>query len=245
MQLLITPEDLPGADLATDVRLSAGRGWLPLVREALATLGDLNIMAIREDAGALVIDTTRCSETQRVRLAEIRAASLHVCELCGLPGELIFEGLMDGRPAGWHRTRCAVHRDWRTHPPFPPGQSRGLLDRETDAAAHRFLSLIADRYDIAGALLYGSRTRGTHRPDSDLDLAVILRGEPQRVLPTALEMAGAAYEILLETGINVAPLPIWLDEWARPERHRNPALLYRIAAEGIPVQIELGSGGKP
>ncbi|MBV2133258.1 DUF2384 domain-containing protein [Pseudomonas sp. MAP12] len=117
MPLLITRADLPGANLAADVRLSAGRGWLPLVREALADLSDLKILAIREDAGALVIDTTRGSAAQRVRLAEIRAASLHVCELCGRRGELIYEGLKDGRPAGWHRTRCVAHREWRTCPP--------------------------------------------------------------------------------------------------------------------------------
>lgn len=117
MSFLITPADLPGAGLVADVRLSVGRGWLPLVREALAELGDLKILAIREDAGALVIDTTRGSAAQRVRLAEIREASLHLCELCGLPGELVYEGTKDGRPAGWHRTRCVEHRDWRTCPP--------------------------------------------------------------------------------------------------------------------------------
>lgn len=245
MSFLITAADLPGANLATDARLSAGRGWLPLVREALADLEGLKILAVREDAGALIIDTTRCSAAQRVRLAEIRAASLHVCELCGLPGELVYEGTKDGHPAGWHRTRCVAHRDWRICPPFPPGQSRGQLDSENEAAARRFLSLIADRYDIAGALLYGSRARGTHRPDSDADLAVILRGEPQRVLPTTLEMSDVAYDVLLETGINISPLPVWLDEWMRPETHSNPALLRNIAAEGIPVQIDRGSGGKP
>ncbi len=117
------------------------------------------------------------------------------------------------------------------------------LDSDTEVAVRRFLTLIADRYDIAGALLYGSRARGTHHSDSDADLAVILRDEPQRVLPTALEMSDAAYEVLLETGINVAPLPVWLDEWTRPETHRNPALLRQIAAEGIPVATEPGSSG--
>lgn len=59
MSFLITPADLPGADLATDVRLSVGRGWLPLVHEALADQEGLKILAVREDAGALVINTTR------------------------------------------------------------------------------------------------------------------------------------------------------------------------------------------
>ena len=131
MSFLITPADLPGANLAANVRLSAGRGWLSLVREALADLEGLKIRAIREDAGALVIHTTRCSDAQRERLAEIRAASLHVCELCGLPGELVYEGLRNDHPAGWHRTRCVSHRDWRTCPPFPPAQA-------SEVAARRF-----------------------------------------------------------------------------------------------------------
>jgi len=121
--LLITPSDLPEANLAPAARLSAGRGWLPLVLEALADLDSLPIRAIREDGGALVIETSRGTEAQRERLAAIRAASLHVCELCGEPGELVYEGLRDGRPAGWHRTRCVAHRNWRTSPPFPPEQS--------------------------------------------------------------------------------------------------------------------------
>jgi hypothetical protein len=42
-----------------------------------------------------------------------------------------------------------------------------------------------------------------------------------------------AYDVLLETGINVAPLPIWLDEWNHPENYSNPALLHNIAKEGV------------
>lgn len=245
MGLLITRADLPGAGLAADVRLSAGRGWLPLILEALDDLEGLRIQAIREEAGALVIDTHRPSAAQRERLAEVHAASLYVCELCGQAGELVYEVDKDGRPVGWHRTRCPAHRDWRTCAPFPPGQARGLLDSETEATARRFLGLIADRYEIAGALLYGSRARGTHRPDSDADLAVILRGEHQHFLSAKLAMADVAFDVLLETGIRVSPLPIWLDEWKHPENHSNPALLRTIATEGIPVQTEQGNGGKP
>ncbi len=82
-------------------------------------------------------------------------------------------------------------------------------------------------------LLDGSRARGTHRPDSDADVAVLLRGEHRRLLPTALAMADVAYDVLLETGINIAPLPIWMDEWEHPETYSNPALLRNIAREGV------------
>lgn len=107
------------------------------------------------------------------------------------------------------------------------------IDHDTDEAVRCFLGLIADRYDIAGAILYGSRARGTHRPDSDADLAVLLRGEHQRFMTTKLAMADVAYDVLLETGINISPLPIWLDEWEHPEGYSNPALLRNIDREGI------------
>lgn len=70
------------------------------MRDALTDLDDLKILAIREDAGALVIDTIRGSEAQREHLAAIRVASLHVCVLCDHLGELVFGGMKDGCPAG-------------------------------------------------------------------------------------------------------------------------------------------------
>ncbi|GAA4011473.1 hypothetical protein GCM10022212_00700 [Actimicrobium antarcticum] len=109
----------------------------------------------------------------------------------------------------------------------------GRIDRTTEKAVRRFLSMIVNRYAIAGSLIYGSRARGTHRPDSDADVAVLLTGEHKRLLPTTLAMADAAYDVLLETGITISPLPVWMDEWEHPERFSNPALLLNIAREGI------------
>ena len=86
---------------------------------------------------------------------------------------------------------------------------------------------------MAGAIIYGSRARGTHRPDSDADVVIILNGERQRVLTTTLAMADVAYDVLLDTGINISPLPVWLDEWEHPETYTNPALLHNIAREGV------------
>jgi predicted nucleotidyltransferase len=86
---------------------------------------------------------------------------------------------------------------------------------------------------MAEAIVYGSRARGTHRSDSDADVAVLLRGEPQRLLDTKLDMATTAFDVMLDTGILVSPLPIWLVEWDHPEDYSNPALLRNIDREGI------------
>lgn len=108
-----------------------------------------------------------------------------------------------------------------------------LLDSDTTRATSLFVKLIASQYDMAEAILFGSRARQTHRPDSDADVAILLRGAHQRFLPTKLAMADVAFDVLLETGINISPLPVWVDEWEHPETYSNPLLLKNIANEGV------------
>lgn len=110
---------------------------------------------------------------------------------------------------------------------------RKFIDPDTERAARLFIKRLAGQYDVAGAILFGSRARRTHRLDSDADVAVLLRGEHQRFLPTKLDMADVAFDVLLETGINISPLPVWVDEWDHPETYSNPRLLQNIAAEGV------------
>jgi len=107
------------------------------------------------------------------------------------------------------------------------------IDPATQRALCLFLEQVRTTYDVAGAFLFGSRARQTHHPDSDADVAVLLRGEHQRFLPTKLAMADIALDVLLETGIDISPLPVWLDEWEHPETWSNPRLLENIASEGI------------
>jgi len=107
------------------------------------------------------------------------------------------------------------------------------IDAETLNAAHAFLEMVAARYDMAGAFLFGSRARKSHRPDSDADVAVLLHGQPGKFVATKLAMADLAYDVLLDTGIRIQPLPIWEDEWEHPEAYSNPRLLQNIGREGI------------
>lgn len=97
----------------------------------------------------------------------------------------------------------------------------------------QFVALIADRFGVADAVLYGGRARSSHQPDSDADLAVLLSGPRLRLLPTTMAMADLAFGVLLETGINISPLPLWLDEWEHPGSHSNQELLRNIARDGI------------
>jgi len=111
-----------------------------------------------------------------------------------------------------------------------------MLDPDTERAARAFLAKAARQYDVAGAILFGSRARGDFRSGSDADVAVLLRGAPGEFVPTKLAMADLAYDVLLETGIRIQPLPVWEDEWAHPETYSNPRLLHNIQLEGVRLQ---------
>lgn len=107
------------------------------------------------------------------------------------------------------------------------------IDSETANAARAFVAKVARDFDFAGAILFGSRARKSHRPDSDADVAVLLRGRPGKFVATKLAMADLAYDVLLETGIRIQPLPIWEEEWAHPDAYSNPRLLRNIEREGV------------
>lgn len=107
------------------------------------------------------------------------------------------------------------------------------IDSETAAATRAFIGKVARRFDLAGAILFGSRARKSHRPDSDADVAVLLHGRPGKFVATKLAMADLAYEVLLTTGIRIQPLPIWEVEWDHPEAYSNPRLLHNIERDGI------------
>ena len=107
------------------------------------------------------------------------------------------------------------------------------IDTQTEQAIRFFVRQVAGQYDLVGAILFGSRARKSHRPDSDADIAVLLHGRAGKFVATKLAMADIAYDVLLDTGIRIQPLPIWEDEWAHPETYSNPSLLHNIGREGI------------
>jgi uncharacterized protein len=101
--------------------------------------------------------------------------------------------------------------------------------------AQDFVKRVSRRHAVKAALLFGSRARGTHGADSDVDIAVLLQGNGGKLTEISLDMADAAYEVLLETGIYIQPLPIWEDEWEHPDTHSNPRLLENIKRDGRPL----------
>jgi uncharacterized protein len=114
--------------------------------------------------------------------------------------------------------------------PRLPGRT---IDASTDHAARRFLARAENTVSIATAILYGSRARGDHQPDSDADLALILRGDGASRSSVIKAMAAISFHILLETGIMVEAFPLFETEVERPSQFSNPTLIANILRDGI------------
>lgn len=64
----------------------------------------------------------------------------------------------------------------------------------------------------ATAILYGSEARGDARPDSDIDVLILLEGE-KRDLRREEEVSGALYDIELKTGVLISPMIMLRSQW--------------------------------
>jgi predicted nucleotidyltransferase len=113
------------------------------------------------------------------------------------------------------------------------GNAMLKIDEVTKRTGEAFVAIISSKYDLAGAVLFGSRARHTHSQDSDADIAVVLHGVNGDRTETAIAMAGIAFDVMMETGVLVDALPLWEEEFEHPEKFSNPELIANIRREGI------------
>ena len=94
---------------------------------------------------------------------------------------------------------------------------------------------------VSRLILYGSHARDDFHPDSDVDLAVVLAGEPpeENAGSEALRLTHALTDADVasfdETHILVAPVVLWESDLLRPEKHRRPSFYRNILADGIRI----------
>ena len=60
-------------------------------------------------------------------------------------------------------------------------KERPALDAATAGAVRSFLSRLKGDYAPVDVLVFGSRARGDHHDESDIDVAVILEGTPGEI----------------------------------------------------------------
>ncbi len=83
---------------------------------------------------------------------------------------------------------------------------------------------------LVGVYLFGSYSRGDYEAGSDVDVAVILRGQVN--VPKEIDRIGAIVsELSLRYGVTISILPLSETWW----RERSSPLLENLRQEGVPV----------
>lgn len=107
------------------------------------------------------------------------------------------------------------------------------FDPQTHAALAAFRRGVEHLYGdrLEAIILFGSRARGDSRDDSDVDLAVVLKGQADDPLAEADRIMDAVFVPSMDAGRVIQPLVLSDREFARKE---SP-VLRSVRAEGKPI----------
>ena len=81
-------------------------------------------------------------------------------------------------------------------------------------------------------VLFGSRARGDHRPDSDADVAVVLEDGDWRFWAEKMHLADLTYDPMMEFGLRIQPWPIDVRGWQCPSLAQSPRLVEAMKRDG-------------
>ena len=83
--------------------------------------------------------------------------------------------------------------------------------------------------------VFGSRARGDADPDSDLDLAIILKDGTWDTFDEKMRLTDLAYDALLATGLYIQSWPISYSAWVSNDRAALPLFVLGARRDARPV----------
>lgn len=100
-------------------------------------------------------------------------------------------------------------------------------------AVRDFVAQVSQKYadNYRGSFLYGSQARGTADKDSDVDILVLLQEADHWSKRAIIDIA---YDEYLETGVDISPLVMSVDEYERQKRI-GIQLIAEIERDMIPL----------
>ena len=115
---------------------------------------------------------------------------------------------------------------------------RPPTDAEVAQALARFATEVERHYRdrLKGLYLFGSRARGDHTPESDADVAVILRDGDWVSSDEKRTLGDFAYDRLLDSGAMIQGWPVPESSWLVPESDRNPVLIRAMRRDATDLQ---------
>ena len=126
----------------------------------------------------------------------------------------------------------------RRHRPRPDE-----LDARTQEAVRAFLSRLdaASLPPISRVLLYGSRARGDHMDDSDVDIVLVFAGtrpdydKQEAVWRVVEDLRWNAYADLKKPRVEITSFAYWQEEFDEPDKRFNPDFFRNVLADGIDI----------
>lgn len=100
-----------------------------------------------------------------------------------------------------------------------PGEKQSIHT----SALHDFVSQVSLKYadNYCGSILYGSLARGTARPDSDVDVLVLLQTVNHWSKRAIIDLA---YDEYLATGVEISPLVMSVAEYEHQKKIGIPLI---------------------
>lgn len=122
-----------------------------------------------------------------------------------------------------------------------------LIGKQDIWAICRKLPDLFVNYDVVAVVLFGSRARGDHKIDSDIDIAVIMRGcSPwsDYAITLTRQFSNITYPIELDTGLALHAMAVPIEYMCEPHLSKNPDFYENIKREGL-IFWELGESLDP
>ena len=122
-----------------------------------------------------------------------------------------------------------------------------LLDRRSaipvrfEEAIHAVIDRTREFNKITLAVIYGLlpwENDSDSLEDAEVQLALILDDDVTDFVATKLELTKTAYDVLIETGVEVAPFPVPVTHWYLPSKAANPALIEEIRKHGLRINLD-------
>jgi len=110
-----------------------------------------------------------------------------------------------------------------------------------EKAIHAVIDRTRELNKITLAVIYGQLpwASGSDLPnDAEVQLALILDDDVTDFVATKLELTKTAYDVLVETGVEVAPFPVPVTHWYLPSKAANPRLIEDIRKHGLRVNMD-------
>jgi predicted nucleotidyltransferase len=86
---------------------------------------------------------------------------------------------------------------------------------------------------LVAVYLFGSRARGDHRPDSDADVAVFLRGGLPDPFDAEKAIVEDGFDLFLERGLYIQPWAFPEGAVGQPERYRRGRLVSSLLRDAV------------